>query len=62
MTCKQLSLTDAPRALAVFGATTTYHKLWMAAVAGSVPAEKVGKRWMIREADLEAIAHTLTSA
>lgn len=59
MTDKTLSLTEAPRALAAYGTPPTYHQLWMAVVAGRVPAEKVGKRWMIRTDDLEIVAKAL---
>lgn len=60
---KKLTLIEAPRALmAHIAPPPTYHQLWMAAVAGRIPAEKVGKRWMIRAADLERIAKTFTSA
>jgi hypothetical protein len=31
----------------------------VAVVAGQVPAERVGKRWHVREADLPIIAETL---
>jgi|GEM_PF-1680824 len=62
MACKQLSLTYAPRALAAYGTAPTYHQLWIAAVAGCIPAEKAGKRWMIREADLATIASHLFQA
>ena len=54
-----LTLTDAPRALAAHGLATTYHRLWVAIIAGHVPAERVGKRWHVREADLPIIAKTL---
>ena len=54
-----LTLTDAPRALAAHGLATTYHRLWVAIIAGQVPAERVGKRWHIRAADLPIIAETL---
>ncbi|SUZ33895.1 hypothetical protein ROE7235_03670 [Roseibaca ekhonensis] len=54
-----IPLTDAPRALAAHGLATTYQRLWGAVVAGQVPAERVGKRWHVREADLAVIAKTL---
>ena len=54
-----ITLTDAPRALAAHGLATTYHRLWVAIIAGQVPAERVGKRWHVREADLPIIAETL---
>ena len=57
-----LTLTDAPRALAAHGLATTYHRLWVAIIAGQVPAERVGKRWHVRAADLPIIAKTLTKA
>ena len=57
-----ITLTDAPRALAAHGLATTYHRLWVAIIAGQVPAERVGKRWHVRAADLPIIAKTLTKA
>jgi hypothetical protein len=58
----QLFLTDVPRALAPFGAHATYQQLWGAAVAGRIPAERVGRKWTIRTADLATIAKTFTDA
>ena len=57
-----IPLTDAPRALRAHGLSTTYNALWIAIVAGHVPAERVGKRWHVRAADLAVIAKTLTKA
>ena len=54
-----IPLTDAPRALRAHGLATTYQRLWIAIVAGHVPAERVGKRWHVREADLPIIAQIL---
>ena len=54
-----LTLTDAPRALAAYGCETSYQRLWGAVVAGQVPAERVGKRWHVRTADLPLIAQIL---
>jgi len=54
-----IPLTDAPRALAAHGLATTYHRLWVAVVAGSIPAERVGKKWHVRTADLPIIAQIL---
>ena len=54
-----IPLTDAPRALRAHGLSTTYQRLWIAIVAGHVPAERVGKRWHVRAADLPIIAKTL---
>ena len=54
-----IPLTDAPRALRAHGLSTTYNALWIAIVAGHVPAERVGKRWYVREADLATIAQIL---
>jgi len=55
----KITLTDAPRALAAQGCEILYQRLWGAVIAGQVPAERVGKRWYIREADLPIIAKTL---
>ena len=54
-----IPLTDAPRALRAHGISTTYNALWIAIVAGHVPAERVGKRWHVRAADLAVIAQIL---
>jgi len=54
-----IPLTDAPRALRAYGLSTTYNALWTAIVAGQVPAERVGKRWHVRAADLAIIAQIL---
>jgi len=54
-----IPLTDAPRALAAHGLATTYQRLWIAAVAGSIPAERVGKKWHVRKDDLPIIAQIL---
>jgi len=54
-----IPLTDAPRALRAHGLSTTYNALWIAIVAGRVPAERVGKRWHVRTADLPIIAQIL---
>ena len=54
-----IPLTDAPRALRAHGLSTTYNALWIAIVAGRVPAERVGKRWHVRTADLPLIAQIL---
>jgi len=54
-----IPLTEAPRALRAHGLFTTYNALWIAIVAGQVPAERVGKRWHVRAADLPIIAQNL---
>ena len=54
-----IPLTDAPRALRAHGLSTTYNALWTAIVAGEVPAERVGKKWHVRTADLPIIAQIL---
>ena len=54
-----ITLTDAPRALRAHGCETSYSRLWRAVVAGQVPAERVGKKWHVREADLPIIAQIL---
>jgi len=54
-----IPLTDAPRALRAHGLSTTYNALWIAIVAGRVPAERFGKRWYVRAADLAVIAQIL---
>ena len=54
-----IPLTDAPRALRAYGLSTTYQRLWGAVVSGRVPAERVGKRWHVRAADLPIIAQIL---
>ena len=54
-----IPLTEVPRALRAHGLFTTYNALWIALVAGQVPAERVGKRWHVRTDDLVVIAQTL---
>lgn len=56
-----ICLTDAPRALRAYGVQCSYLKLWRRVVAGDVPAERAGNRWMVRAADLPVIAKTLNS-
>ena len=52
-------IVEAPRALREYGLATTYQRLWRAVVAGDVPAERVGKKWHVRTADLAIIAQIL---
>jgi hypothetical protein len=54
-----MPIIEVPRALREYGLATTYQRLWRAAVAGSIPAERVGKRWHVRTADLAIIAQIL---
>ena len=54
-----MPITEAPRALRAHGLSTTYQRLWGAVVSGRVPAERVGKRWHVRAADLAVIAQIL---
>lgn len=56
-----IPLPDAPRALKAHGATVTYLNLWRLVVAGDVPAERAGGRWVINPADLPRIAATLST-
>jgi len=55
-----ISLTDTPRALREHGATCSYMQLWKAVVAGDIPAQRIGTKWILRKADLPVIAQTLT--
>ena len=57
-----ISLTDLPRALRDHGANPTYQQCWNAVVAGDVPAQRAGSRWLIRSADLPEIARTLSAS
>lgn len=59
---KTLSLTDAAYALASRGTPIPYRELWGAVVEMRVPAKRVGKRWAIREDDLDSIAQALSQA
>jgi hypothetical protein len=43
----------------VYGVNTTYQRLWAAVVNGQVPAQRVGRRWMILRADLSRVAAAL---
>ncbi len=62
MSPESLTLADATRALVAHGTSPTYNQLWNAVVAGRVPAERIGRRWMIRAADLEIVAQAFTDA
>jgi hypothetical protein len=53
---EKLTLTDLPRALRDMGLDVSYRRIWVAVTEGRVPAEKHGKRWMIKRADLPAVA------
>jgi hypothetical protein len=55
-----LKLTEAAHALAARGTPVTYHRLWMAVVAGRVPARRAYGRWVVRSADLATIADRLS--
>jgi hypothetical protein len=46
----------------VHGVSTTYQRLWAAVVNGQVPAQRVGRRWMILRSQLPGIAATLGAA
>jgi hypothetical protein len=54
-----MPIIEVPRALRAYGLSTTYQRLWRAVVAGDVPAERVGKKWHVRTADLPIIAQIL---
>ena len=54
-----MPIIEVPRALREYGLATTYQRLWRAVVAGEVPAERVGKKWHVRTADLPIIAQIL---
>jgi hypothetical protein len=54
-----MPIIEAPRALREYGLATTYNAIWIAAVAGSIPAERVGKKWHVRKDDLPIIAQIL---
>ena len=58
----KITLNMLPRALAPYGASLTYPQVWRAVTAGKIPAERVGCKWKIDEADLPAIALSFTSA
>jgi|AntAceMinimDraft_11_1070367.scaffolds.fasta_scaffold07387_2 hypothetical protein len=58
---KKLPLSDALRALNTSSnAAITYQQLWNAAISGKIPAERVGQRWAVSEADLATIASRLS--
>ncbi len=59
---KKIPLSDALRTLNTSGCAITYQQFWNAAISGKIPAERVGQRWAVREADLDTIAQTLTAA
>jgi hypothetical protein len=62
MSPDKINLTDLPRALRPHGARITYQKAWQLAVAGDLPAERDGSRWLIRSADLPEIARSLSAS
>jgi hypothetical protein len=52
-----LTLPELPRAL---GVSITYHRLYLAAVAGRIPAERTANgRWRVNKADLPLIRDRL---
>jgi hypothetical protein len=55
-----ISLPDLPRALRKRGVLIPYNKLWQLVISGAVPAQRMGSRWTVREADLPTIAQSLT--
>lgn len=55
-----IPLSDAPRLMRDAGSTVSYQKLWRAAIAGTIPAQRVKGRWYIAADDLQMIAQTLT--
>ena len=57
---EHISLTNTPRALREHGATCSYMHLWKAVVAGDIPAQRIGSKWVLRKADLPEIAKILT--
>ncbi len=59
---KTLPLTDAALVLATRGTPVSYRALWGAAIEGKIPATRNGRRWMVKETDLDGIVNTLTSA
>ena len=62
MTEKTLPLTDAALALATRGTPVSYRALWGAAIEGRIPATRLGRRWIVQEADLATIASRLSSS
>lgn len=36
-----------------------YSRLWNAAIQGRIPAERIGSRWALDEADIPRVAETL---
>jgi len=57
---KKIPLSDALRAINADGVNITYQQFWNAAITGKIPAERVGQRWAVLEADLPAMAQSLT--
>ena len=56
-----IPLPDLSLALAAQGISTSYITLWRQVVAGSIPAQRHGGRWVINPADLPGIVRSLTS-
>lgn len=51
-----IRLPELARELRKHGITTSYLQVWRWVVAGSIPAERIGSRWVVRASDLPAIA------
>jgi hypothetical protein len=54
-----IPLPDLPRAMRELGADASYLTAWRAIVAGDIPAERRGARWLVRRSDLPEIARHL---
>lgn len=57
----RISITEALRPLNERGCGLTYNKLHNIASEGRIPAERLGRTWYVREADLDTIAQTLNA-
>lgn len=51
----KISLTDLPRVLREQEVIASYYAVWSACVAGSFPAEREGRRWVIDTKDIPTI-------
>ena len=47
--------------LRALGVQKSYQTIWRATVEGQIPAERVGKKWHFKSADVPAIAAFFTS-
>jgi hypothetical protein len=57
-----IPLPQLPRELRARGVSIGYGPLWRLVIEGSLPAHRMGARWVVRAADLPAIAELVAQA